>query len=200
MSINVQDLLDEGFIEGVEADGVVFGGPELHGLRILDSHFKMADLSGAKLIGCGLVGVEFTGAKADDVSLAKSSLQDVTVADSRIGSAQSYGGAWVRCTIVGGKIDYLNLRGSTVTRLTLDGVVIGELDLSHAKIEGITFIEATIGKLVLTNAQVKRLNVKGSRLHGLEANPEGLKGVVMGEDQVQELAPLLAGILGIKIA
>lgn len=200
MSNELQDLLEDGYIEGVDESGIVFAGPERHGLRILDSRFVEADLSGAKLIGCRLADVEFQNCRATDVSFAKSSLQDVTVAESRIGAFQGFGGSWTRCAIAGGKIDYLNLRAATVARLTIDNAVIGELDLSEAKIEGISFLNATVGKLILTNARTKRLDLRGVELRGLESNPEGLRGVVIGPTQVLDLAPVLADILGMKIA
>ncbi|WP_269451778.1 hypothetical protein [Tessaracoccus coleopterorum] len=42
----MQDLLEDGYIEGIDLDGVAFGGPERHGLRFLDSRFTGADLDG----------------------------------------------------------------------------------------------------------------------------------------------------------
>ena len=107
MTIDVQDLLEDGYIEGVDESRVSFSGPERHGLRILDSRFTDADLSGAKLIGCRLADVELRSAHATDLSLAKSSLQDVEIVESRIGAVQAFGGTWTRVRIVGGKIDYL---------------------------------------------------------------------------------------------
>lgn len=200
MTIGLRDLIEDGYIEGVDQPGVTFAGPDLHGLRILDSVFEGADLEATRLIGCRLDGVEFRGAKGSDVSLAKSSLQDVALLECRIGAAQAFGGAWSRCRIVGGKIDYLNLRGAVISRLTIDKAVIGELDLSEAKVESISFAQTTVGKLVLTGARSKRVDLRGAVLRGLESNPEGLAGVVMTDDQVTEMAPVLASILGIKVA
>lgn len=65
--------------------------------------------------------------------------------------------------------------------------------------ESISFAHTTVGKLVLTGARSKRLDLRGAVLRGLESNPEGLAGVVLTEDQVTELAPVLATILGIKV-
>lgn len=199
MTIDVQDLLEDGYIEGVDESGVMFSGPERHGLRILDSRFRDSDLSGARLIGCRIAEVEFRSCRATEVSLAKSNLSDVTVAESRIGAAQAFAGVWTRCAIAGGKIDYLNLRGATVAGLTIDHAVIGELDLSEAKVEGLSFRDTTVGKLILTNARGKRVDLRGVQLRGLESNPDGLKGVVIDHSQALDLAPLLADILGMKI-
>ena len=89
MDIELQDLLEDGdgYIEGVDAGGVSFGGPEWHGLRILDSRFVDADLDGAKLTGCGLVDVRFEGARASEVAMVKSSLllaQQVLIAQTTL--------------------------------------------------------------------------------------------------------------------
>ena len=200
MATNVQELLEDGYIEGADVAQVNFAGPELHGLRILDSRFVDSDLTGAKLIGGRLAGVDFRGCRATEISLAKSSLQDVTIAESRIGACHGFGGTWTRCAIAGGKIDYLNLRGANISRMTVDDAVIGELDLSEAKVEGLSFRNCTVGKLVLTNARTKRLDLRGTVLRGLESNPEGLQGLVIGHAQVLDLAPVLASILGIKLA
>lgn len=200
MTSALRDLIEDGYVERVDRHGVVFAGPDLHGIRILDSHFEEADLEGMRLIGCRLDGVEFRSAKGSDVSLAKSSLQDVAFVECRVGAAQAYGGTWMRCRIVGGKVDYLNLRGASISRLAFEKAVIGELDLSEAKVESLSFASTTIGKLVLTGARSKRLDLRGVTLRGLESNPEGLNGTVMSEDQVTELSPVLAEILGIRIA
>ena len=196
----LRDLIDDGYIEGADEPEVVFVGPEQHGLRIIDSQFPKADLNGAKLIGCRLDGVEFVAAQGGEVSFAKSSLQDVAISDSRLGAVQGFGGNWIRCRIIGGKIDYLNLRGSSISRLTFDKAVIGELDLTDAKVDSMSFASTTVGKVILTGATSKRLDLRGVQLRGLESNPEGLRGTVLSEDQVFELAPVLANILGITIA
>ena len=38
MGIDLQDLLEDGYIEGADERGVVFGGPERHGLRIVEDN------------------------------------------------------------------------------------------------------------------------------------------------------------------
>ncbi len=63
----------------------------------------------------------------------------------------------------------------------------------------LTVIDTTVSQVTLPTSRTRRIDLRGARVQGLESNPEGLKGVTLGSDQVTELAPVLADILGIKV-
>jgi uncharacterized protein YjbI with pentapeptide repeats len=100
--------------------------------------------------------------------------------------------------ISGGKIDFLNLRGAKLTDVLVESAQITELDLGgftgtrvairNCRIETIDFTRATCLDVDLRETTF-------SRVIGIQ----GMRGAILSEEQLAEFAPVMAGLLGIRI-
>lgn len=195
-----QELLEGDEIDGVDAVGADFSGVDERGLTVIDSRFCRAVFAGSRLLNCRFVDVSFEAANAPDLDLSDSSLQNVGFTGSRLGGISAPGGFWTRVRFTDCRISYLNLRSSRLTEVSFENCAIDELDLVGARLKGVRFPGSTLDKLTLRGAHCVGFDLREAEVRALEANAEGLRGLLVNPVQVTELAPALADILGIGVS
>ncbi|MGG5170783.1 pentapeptide repeat-containing protein [Pseudarthrobacter sp. J1738] len=201
-------------LEPVPSDGAFVGRAERHEALLFDrTTFEGRDLGGSDFIECQFSGVNLNEAQlrgatfresvlaepfAPVLMAARSTWQDVQISNPRWGSAELYEGGWRSVTVDGGKLDYVNLRGSSLMDVQFKNCIIGELDLAQCKAQRISFSDCSIGTLDVSGAKLKDVDLRTtefSQLNGLGS----LEGLVIDEYQLSLLAPLLAAHLGISV-
>ena len=106
------------------ADGLDLGGTDFAECEFTGVSFNETQLRGATFRDCIL-----TEAYAPVLMAARTSLRDVEIGNPRWGSAELYESGWQSVRIDGGKLDYVNLRGSKLTDVQISDCIINELDL-----------------------------------------------------------------------
>jgi uncharacterized protein YjbI with pentapeptide repeats len=184
-------------------EGQRFAGLDLSALDLTDSAFLECELDGlslgeTQLRGSRLVESLLSASFAPVLLASRTTWRDVRVERPRWGSAELYDSELGAVHVVGGKIDYLNLRDSRLTNVLLEGCTIGELDLRRARLERVSLRDCTIGSMELDRASAKDVDIRSSQfsvVNGLD----GLRGVTIDDLQLSLLAPLLAQHLGIVV-
>ena len=175
--------------DGLELSGITFAECEFDGVSFHD-----AQLRGATFRDC-VVAEAF----APVLNAARSTMHDVVFSNPRWGSAELYEGGWQSVRIDGGKIDYLNLRGSRLADVQISDCIISELDLGSATAARVALKNCTIGSLDLAGAKLKDFDLRGTDFRSI-SGLGSLAGVVIDEYQLGLLAPLLAAHLGVVVA
>ncbi|MFF2318974.1 pentapeptide repeat-containing protein [Arthrobacter sp. NPDC058097] len=175
--------------EGLELSGITFAECEFAGVS-----FNDAQLRGATFRDC-VVEEAF----APVLNAPRSTMHDVVFSNPRWGSAEMYEGGWQSVRIDGGKIDYLNLRGSRLADVQISDCIISELDLGSATAARVALKNCTIGSLDLAGAKLKDFDLRGTDFRSI-SGLGSLAGVVIDEYQLGFLAPLLAAHLGVTVA
>jgi uncharacterized protein YjbI with pentapeptide repeats len=101
--------------------------------------------------------------------------------------------------IDGGKLDYLNLRGSRLADVLISDCIINELDLGSATGVRVALKNCTIGSLDLSGAKLKDFDLRGTDFRSI-SGLGSLAGVVIDDYQLGLIAPLLAAHLGVVVA
>ncbi|MGZ4665101.1 MAG: pentapeptide repeat-containing protein, partial [Frankiaceae bacterium] len=101
-------------------------------------------------------------------------------------------------TVEHSHLDYVNLRGATVSQCQFLDCRIGELDLGGAQVRDVRFPRCEIDDLDVRGATLAAADLRGARLAGLDS-VGGLAGAVVTEAQLVRLAPALAAHLGIRV-
>lgn len=175
--LSALDLTDSGFLE-CELDGLTLSETQLRGSRIIES----------------LITASF----APILLASRTTWRDVRIERPRWGSAELYDAELTAVHIVGGKIDYLNLRDSRLTNVLIEGCTIGELDLRRTRLSRVALRDCTVGSMELDRASAKDVDIRSSQfsvVNGLD----GLRGVTIDDGQLSLFAPLLAQHLGIVV-
>lgn len=191
------------FRRGVRYDGVRYSRASADGLDLGATDFAECEFTGVSFNETQLRGATFrdcilTEVYAPVLTAARASLRDVEIGNPRWGSAELYESGWQSVRIDGGKIDYLNLRGSRLADVMISDCIISELDLGSVTGTRVALKNCTIGTLDLAGAKFKDFDLRGTDFRTI-SGLESLAGVVIDDYQLSLLAPLLAAHLGMVV-
>lgn len=153
----------------------------------------------AKLTGLHVVDSTWVRIGASGLAAPHSSWRDSEIRESRFGLLDVSSSTLLRLTIADAKIDFLNLRGSTVREVVLRRVTLGELSLSDASGTTLVLDDCTIDSVELHSTRLGTVDLSRSRLARIDGL-DSLRGVVLSAEQVLDLAPAMARHLGATIA
>ena len=171
----VASLVD---VNGCRLTGAVFTGAEIDKLRLVDTVVEDCEFSGAVLTRLSAVRVEFRRCRMSGVDVHGGDFRDVKFLDC--------------------KLDGANLRSTTWQRSGLEGCLLTEADFSSAKLGEAAIKQCDLRRADFTKAQAAGVTLHGSELEGV-VGAEGLRGVLIGSDQVIPLALSVFSALGIRV-
>ncbi|WP_316749717.1 pentapeptide repeat-containing protein [Streptomyces herbicida] len=193
---------------GLEPDG------DYDGLDFREADFAGQDGGGARFMDCALTGCAFdetrlhharildtvlTGARGVGTYLAESTLRDVELVDARLGGTQLHGAVLERVLIRGGKIDCLNLRKAKLKDVVFEGCVLVEPDFGDARLERVEFVDCALKGVDFNGATLTDVDLRGVASLDIARGVGRLAGAVISAGQLVDLAPVLAGELGIRV-
>jgi uncharacterized protein YjbI with pentapeptide repeats len=190
--------LRSGDCDGLAFDGLELPGLVVHDLRLLECRLAGCVLDDARLRGARLSSCVLDGLRATTLDLADSTWLDVVVEGGRYGAVLGQGSQLQRVAVHGVKIDYLNLRGADLNRVEVSDCTIGELDLGTSQARHLRFVRSRVDRLVLHGATLRDVDLTGADLSALEGL-QSLRGALISQDQLTQLAAALADSLGIRV-
>jgi len=189
---------------GADLDGEHIAGEDWSGVRASDARMlecEVADcrMDETKLNGLRAIDTTWVRTSASGLSMANSSWHDSAIKDSRFGLLDLSSSKLLRLTITDTKIDFLNLRATAIREVVLTRVKLGEVTLGEATGTTLTFQDCAIGTVELHNTRLEKIDLSTSTLTRVDGLAS-LRGVVLSLQQVLDLAPAMATVLGATIA
>jgi uncharacterized protein YjbI with pentapeptide repeats len=123
----------------------------------------------------------------------------VAVLDSSLAGVQAYSSRLRRVTFRRCKIDTLNLRGATLADVVFEDCELNELDCAGASLTNVTFPGSAVRNARFSQVKCKKVDLRGARELDIADGADSLKGAIVDERQLIELAPALASALGILV-
>ncbi|MBU4466153.1 MAG: pentapeptide repeat-containing protein [Actinobacteria bacterium] len=180
--------------------------------------FQDVDLGGLPFTGGSFVECELTGVSAHETQFrdasfvetavrrlnapvllaARSTLRDISIEASRLGSIDMHETSWSSVLVRGCKLGFVNLRAATLANVIFEDCTIEELDLSGAQVNRLTFVRTAVDSLVATRTQFIATDLRGAAVRRF-TDLASLKGTTMSPDQATELGQLFAVHLGIAL-
>lgn len=198
-SISSADLAAGHAADGVAITDDSLDGIDLRGEKIIECSLTRVDLAGAHLGGASFVDVEFNGCFGDELPVSRSNIRGFCLDSCRFGSIDASEGTWQSVLIKGSRLGYVNLAGATAKDVQFTDCRIEELDLSGATAHRMAFTNCTVETLTLHNTAMVDIDLRSASISTI-AGIEYLKGTIISETQLQDIAPALAKHLGITIA
>lgn len=189
-------------------------GTEIEGVGLVDLTLDDLDLESSSIIICSLSGIRSAETNLQYATLAESVLdrldlpvvrgmrgrwRDVEIRGTRLGAAELFGSAWDSVHLVGCKLGYVNLRGAELRDVVFTDCTVDELDLGQATLERVAFRETRVARLDLQGATLKHVDLRGAELREI-GGVASMSGATISEQQLVDLAPLLAAERGILVA
>lgn len=184
-------------------DGLLVQGRDVRGTERADLDVVECDIRSLRCDDVGLRGVRvldtaLTGLDGSEVRAPSSTLRDVELQASRLGSCDVHGSGWNRVRVSECRMGHVNLRGSTCRDVVFDGCRIDMLDLGGARVERVSFAGCQIGTLDVSGAQLRDVDLRGLDLEQI-TGADSMAGTVIDEEQLVMLAPFFARQLGITV-
>ncbi|MFH9041678.1 pentapeptide repeat-containing protein [Streptomyces sp. NPDC017966] len=192
-------LEPDGDYDGLEFREADFAGQDGGGARFMDCALTGCALDGTRLSRARVLDSVFAGVRGVGTDLAGATLRDVELTDARLGGTQLHGAALERVLVRGGKIDFLNLRSARLQDVVFEGCVLVEPDFGGARLERVEFVDCALKGVDLSGATLKDVDLRGVASLEIARGVDRLSGAVIGTAQLLDLAPVLAGELGIRV-
>lgn len=171
---------------------------DLEGSTFSECLLEGLTLGSTRLRGSRFIESVVTDSFAPELSAARTTWRTVRIDRPRWGSAELFDASLESVRISGGKIDFLNLRGSVLTDVVIEGCSIGELDLGQVRATRVALVDCRIGTLDVSGATLASVDLRSStfdRIDGLD----GLRGAIIDDSQLSLLAELFAAQLGVIV-
>lgn len=186
-------------LDGEHITGEDWSGVRAGDVRMLECELADCRMDETKLAGIRAIDTTWVRIAASGLAMQNASWHDSAIRDSRFGLLDLSSSTLLRLTITDTKIDFLNLRGTAIREVVLTRVRLGEVSLTDATGTTLSFEDCSVGTVELHNTRLEKVDLSRStllRIDGLAS----LRGVVLGLDQVLNLAPSMATVLGATIA
>ncbi|GGM43728.1 pentapeptide repeat-containing protein [Dactylosporangium sucinum] len=183
----------------VHLDGVDLGGVDAAHARFIESAFEGVTFTEGNLDHCRFNDVWVSRNRWVGVKAAETEWLDVSVLDSVLAGVQAYGSRLRRVVFQRCKIDSLNLRGATLVDVEFDGCELNELDCAGATLTNVTFAGSAVKRARFSGVKLKKVDFRGARELDVADGADALRGAIVDERQLLELAPVLAAALGIEV-
>jgi uncharacterized protein YjbI with pentapeptide repeats len=195
---DASELTDRSTVEGARFTDADLSNVDLASITLLECEFVSPILTEAQLRGARFVDTAVTTSFAPVLRAARTSWKRCRIENPRWGSAELFEADLDSVLIVGGKIDFLNLRGAKLTNVRFENCTITELDLGGATAKRVSFVDCRIDILDMTRATCSDVDLRTSDFARI-TSMNGLRGATIDELQVSLFATALATELGIRI-
>lgn len=173
-------------------------GVDLSGGGLTECLLRSVSLTDADLTAASVVESRWERVSSPHLKAPRSTWRDVSIEGSRFGVAELYDAGISGLVLRGCKLDLVNLRNAVLADVSFEHCTIAELDISGARATRVKFSDCTVGTLEAREAQIKEVDLRGAQLSRI-VGLAGLKGAVISEEQLVELAPSLAQHLGLVV-
>lgn len=184
--------------DGVELTGD-FTGQDASNASFLEAVVTDADLTEVSLARARLADSRFERVRGTGLDLSQTTWVDCDLVHSRLGAVHWHAAELRRVRVTGGRIDYLNLRDSTLTDVTFADCILVDPDFVGATLTRVTFEGCRLQQAEFSQVTMTDVDLSGADL----VAPRGLaslRGATISALQLIDLGPALADQLGIVVA
>lgn len=184
-------------------DSVAFEGLDLtdqnaNNANFLDCKLERCRLDGLLMRRTRVVECLLADLQAVSLDLTESVWRDSLVTGGRLGVLTAPAVKWARVRVRGAKLDFVNLRSAQLQDVVFESCAIAEIDFVDAQLTRVEFLDCMVDDLNLGGATLSRVDLSGATLRTLRGLGS-LRGAVVSQDQLLDLAPLLAAHLGLEV-
>lgn len=167
-------------------------------LRIEHSRLNGAMLSSLALDKFEVSNAEFTKIELTGLRSYKASVTKAVFSDSRATGADFAEGYFEDCVFKNMKFDEAGFRMASFKRVRFENCVLSKADFYEAKLAHVIFENCTLEETNFNKAVCSAVDLRGEDL-SLVKGIVGLKGAFISEEQLIQIAPLLAHELGFRV-
>jgi fluoroquinolone resistance protein len=184
-SLSLRDLdltgreLSESVFDSTRFARVTLNDTTLDKCQFRDTRFDTCSMANAAWKSCKLGQLQLANCKFTGLRLIEAQLANVL---------------FDNCA---GKFAHFN--GSVFRKVIFQNCSLPGADFSNCNFQDTMFIGCDLSEALFYDAKLQGTDFRGSTIFGMKAFAKDLSGAIMSEEQVQELAPMMAELLGISL-
>ena len=191
-------LVTRGDYDGLEFVDLDLGGQDAGDARVMECRFQRCGLDGLSLRRARIVGSLLEACHGTTVDLADTTWRESRISGGRLGAVMLGGATLTDVRLRGTNFGFLNLTGAHLQDVIFERCEIGAFDARDGEMASVAFVDCTIDELNVTGATLSKVDLSGARLRSL-VGVESLRGAIVSQEQLVDLAPILAVQLGLEI-
>ena len=188
----------DGDYERLEQTGLELTEVSAPGARFLDCRLSSSVISGGDLEGSTWRGSSLASIRLVGTHLARSTWHAVELENCALSGVELFGSRLRKLTVRGSMLQGVNLRQTQLEDVVFEDCVLRDVDFTGATLRRVRFPGCQIERVDLTAMKATQVDVRGSQItiiRGLDR----LRGVVIDQGQLIDLAPALAAQLGLEV-
>jgi len=198
------DELEKGTISellpGQACENILLADPDLSETEASDAAFdscvlKNVDLSASSVKGLRMLDVSFEHGNLANTNMDEAYLDRVRFVSVRMTGVKISGAKIKDVVFKNCKIDLSAFRFSKFKNVRFENCVLSEADFVSVEFENVVFAECDMLNADLSQTKLRNVDVSGSKIEGLKAGPEQLRGMTIDYSQV----PYIVQLTGVTI-
>jgi uncharacterized protein YjbI with pentapeptide repeats len=191
-------LHDDDVLEGVKWTDVDLSGQVASDICVSGSHLTRVRLTGATLDRATFVDVVLEDCELSGATIEGATLERTTIKRSRMSTLVAPDLTATDVVVEDVKADGAWLRMATLLRCDFHDCDLSAADLYSSKVTDSRFLRCNLDGAELTSMKCERVAVHGSTFADVRG-AAGLRGAMIGSDQILSLAPVLLAALDITV-
>jgi uncharacterized protein YjbI with pentapeptide repeats len=193
-------LAAEGDYDTVHFDRLSFGEDQtVSAGRFLESAVTDCVFSGTRMRRTRFNDLWASGTRFTAVALAESDWLDSALVGCSLAGVEAFGARLRRVVLRRCKLDSVNLRGAVLHDVVFQDCVLRDVDLGGAALDGVAFPGSRLQQVRLGRATLNRTDLRDALSIDLADGYDSLRGAVISQVQLLDLAPAFAAALGITV-
>jgi uncharacterized protein YjbI with pentapeptide repeats len=185
--------------DSVHFDQLDLIGPDASGGRFLDCAFTRVSIQDGRLRRARFTDVWLRDVHLMATTVAETTWVDAAVIGSVAAGVEAFGAQLSRVTLRGCKLDSVNFREATLVDVAFDNCVLRDVDFAGATLTRTAFRGSRLTTANFARVSLDQVDLRGAEL-GITIDPGCLRGAIVTTAQLGEIAPLLAGSIGLIVA
>jgi len=199
LRIHRGDLAPAEAYEGAHFDQLDLHQPDAAGSRFLECAFTRVSIQEGQLRRARFADVWLRDVRLISTTLAESGWEGAEITGSVAAGAEAFAARLRRVSLRGCKLDSVNFRDAVLADVTFDNCVLSDVDFSGAALTRVVFRHSRLTRTNFSRVTMDEVDLRGAEL-GITVDPICLRGAIVTTAQLMDLAPLLAGSMGLTVA
>ena len=188
----------DGDYEQLEQTGLNLAEVSAPGARFLDCRLTSSVIAGGDLEGTTWRGGVLSGVRLVGTHLGRSVWQGVELDNCALSGVELFGARWRKIVVSGGLMQGVNFRQTRLEDVVFEDCVLRDVDFGGATLQRVRFPGCRIEQADLTGLKASQVDLRGAQV-SIARGLDRLRGVVIDPGQLMDLAPALAGQLGLEV-
>lgn len=188
-------ILQGASMRSAKLNNSIFRSSRLQGIEAENSHFELADMTGAQLTGAILYNANLTSANLTSANLQNANLQNANLTDTNLNDANLAGAVLTGCMIMGPiqrsfmkgvTLDFARWPDADLRGFDLEGARMNGAHFDRGTFQGANLSHAHLEKTRLVGAKMQCVNLAGGNLLGTDLCEADLSGAVLDGATLEE--------------